>query len=92
MEQEHVLAYRRHLPAQVGQIEAAHVVAADQHAPGIGVVEARHQPSDGGLAGTRGPGQGHHLARRDGEIDAMQHRLAGSIGEGHLFQRHRAGA
>ena len=37
------------------------------------VVEAGNQRGDGGLARTRGPDQGHHLARLDPERDVVQY-------------------
>ena len=45
-------------------------------APGGGVVEARHERGDGGLAGAARADEGDQLARLDGERHVVQHRAA----------------
>jgi len=59
---------------QVGELEVAHVLAVDADAPLAGVVEARHEVRERGLAAARVADQRDSAAGRDREGHAAQHR------------------
>ena len=69
---------------------AADVLPVDGHGAGLHVVEALQQADDGGLAGTGRAHQRHGLAGLGDQVDALQHRRAGLVGEGHAGQLHAA--
>ena len=55
-------------------------------APGLGVVEAAQQLGQGGLAGAVLADDGQRRPGRDGEVEAVQHRLAARVGEGDVAE------
>ena len=84
--QERILGDQRHLRAQGALLDGPHVDAVDQHISVGDVVEAGDQVGDGGLAGAGLADQRHGLAGLDGEVDVLQHRLVGLVGEGDAAQ------
>ena len=60
--------------------------------PDSGIVEAQQQVEDGRLAGPRGTDDGHRLARRDGEVEAIERQRVGPrrITERDLLETHVA--
>ena len=69
----------------------AQIVPVDGDAPFGGIVEARQQVDDGGLARAGGAQQGDRLARLGLEADILQHRLAAAeVAEGDILEAHPA--
>ena len=73
-------------------------MAVDQHLAALHIVEARDEADERGLARAGRADEGDALARRDLERDALEHPLAGIVGEpdvaeldlaAHLLQRRR---
>ena len=62
------------MAAQIGQLQVAHVLAVDEHAARAGVVEARDEVGERGLAAAGVADEGEGAAGRDLEADALQHR------------------
>ena len=81
VEEQRFLGDQADLAAQVAQPHVAkrHAVQADRAAGGIG--EARDQVGQRALAAAVGADDGHGLAEGDPQVDVLQHRLAGLIGE-----------
>src|SRR5437667_25598 len=71
VEEVGVLAHHGDAPAQVVERQLADVVPADEHAAGIGIVEAEEQADDGGLAAAARADEGDPLARAHVEVDAV---------------------
>ena len=55
-------------------VTVAQVVPVDQHPPPVGVVEARHELGQRGLAGAGGADQRHRLPGRHLQVDVLQRR------------------
>jgi hypothetical protein len=55
----------------------------------LGVVEARQQQCDRGLAGARGADHGERLPRLHAERDGVEHRVAARVAERDVVQVHR---
>ncbi len=85
-EQERILQDDAQLLAQRRLLQAADVVAVDGDAAFIHIVEAAEQADDGGFAGTGGAHEGDGLARRGGQADILQHRLARLISEAYMLE------
>ena len=73
-EQERVLVHDADVAAQVGELQVAHVLAVDEHRAAAGVVEARHEVGERGLAAPRVADERDRLAGRDLEAHASQYR------------------
>lgn len=80
----------RNLFAQAVLADAADVLAIDQHASGLHIVQALDQGDQGGLAGTGGPDDADLLAGRDVQVQSVQRRRPLRIGKAHLFEPHIA--
>ena len=81
VEEEGVLGDQADLAAQVAQPQVGerHAVQPDDARGGIG--EARNEIGQRRFAAAVGPDDGHRLAEGDPQVDVVQHRLAGLIGE-----------
>ena len=86
VEQESVLRHQADLVAETGQVEIADVAAIDLHGARGGVVEARHQVGERGLAAAARPDQGDHLAGFDLQIRACE---AETVGRAGIVERRR---
>ena len=80
-EEKRVLRDDADLPARRPARDVAHVDPVDQHAPRVGVVEARHERGERRLACARGPDQRDRAARLDLEVDALEHGPLGVVAE-----------
>ncbi len=76
MQQRGVLRHHGDLRAQAFLRDRGDVLAVDQDAATLGVVEMQQQVHQRGLAGARRPDQPDPLARRDAQVDAVQHPAA----------------
>src|SRR5205807_9156036 len=77
-EEERVLEHQADGMAQLVERQLAYVAAVDGDPAGVDVVEARNQPSDGGLAAAGRSDQGDGLTRLDDEVQAVEHGTIGS--------------
>ena len=73
-EEERVLVHDADVPAQVGQLQVAHVLAVDEHGAAARVVEPRHEIGQGRLAAASVADERDGVAGRDLEAHASQHR------------------
>ena len=91
-EDDGVLGNEADPPTQLGGIDGGNVRAVDQDTTARGVVEAKKQLEDSGLAGTRRSYERNRVARLDcqGKIDERRPLRAGRIGESHLLDRNAA--
>ena len=74
------------LGAQRALRDPAQVVAVDQHAPAVGVVEARHQLGERGLAGAGRAHERQGLPRWHVQRDVLERRMLAVVGEGHVVE------
>ena len=98
--QHRILHHDPDLRAQRCDGHLAHVDAVDAHAARLRVVEAQHQPGQGGLAGAGRPEQRHDGARRNVQVHLAQRPPAGmargavhavaAVTVGHPGHGHRA--
>jgi hypothetical protein len=87
-EQERVVRHHRHLTAQRGGVEVAHVHAVHEHRALVHVVQPRDQHDQRRLAGSGGADQGHRAARLDVQVHVAYHRLLAGIAEGGVPDLH----
>ena len=73
-EEERVLVDDADVPAQVGQLQVADVLAVDEHGAAAGVVEPRHEVGERRLAAAGVADEGDGVTGRDLEAHASQHR------------------
>ena len=73
-------------------VERTDIVTVDQHAARRGVVEARDQAEQSGLARAGFADDGHAFTGRDREVDAPQHRVSGGVVERDVLEAHRTPA
>ena len=59
-------------------------------APGVHVVEARQHQRDGRLARPGAADERDRLARRDGEVEVVEHRIGRRVAERHVVEPHLA--
>ena len=86
-EQGGLLEHDADLGAQRFDGHVADIVPVDQDAPFAGVVEARQQVDDAGLARACGAQQGDGLAGASLEVDIFEHGLAAAhVAEGDVFK------
>ncbi len=88
-EQERLLEHHAQLPAQVDQPQVGQRDPAQAQLARLGVVEPRQQQPDRGLPRARRPDERERLARRDGQTDAVEHRLAPRVAERDAVQLDR---
>ena len=56
-------------------------MAVEQHAALLGVVQPREQPGDGALARAGGADEGERLARRDVQVEPVEHEAVALVAE-----------
>ena len=78
------------LRAQRLQVDHAHVVPIDQHAPAGGVVKARDEIDQAGFAAAGGADQGDDLVGPGCEGQVVQRRAAVAVGKGDVLEAHLA--
>ena len=76
VQQRGVLGHHGDMGAQALLRHPGDVLAVDQDAARLDLVEAQQQVDQGRFAGARVADEADALARRDGEVDAMQHARA----------------
>ena len=76
--------------AQAAHGEVAHVVAVDEHRALGRVVEAREQPGDRRLAAAGAADERDRLARRQVQVEVLEHRPGLAVAEGDVAQLHLA--
>ena len=88
VEQEGVLVHHRDQRADLGERQGAQIVAAQQDAAAVGIVEAQQQAHDRRLAAARRPDQPQPLARLGAEGEPVMHGAPrAGIGEAHVLER-----
>src|SRR5205085_141509 len=85
-EEERLLEHERDRTPDVGQPQLPNVVAVEQDATAVGVVQAREQPGDRALARARRADERERLARRDLEIESVEDRRIALVSETHAFE------
>ena len=85
-EQERILQHDAELAAVVHEVDLAQVVAVHAHGALARVVEAADEPRERRLAAARHAHERDAAARRDVEVDAVQHRVA-AVGERDALER-----
>ena len=88
--QDRFLQHDGKLAAQVGELVVAQIHAVEPNAAGCGVVEAREQADQRGLAGARRPDHAEAGSRLDRERDVAQDRSVRPIGERDALEGHGA--
>jgi hypothetical protein len=88
VEEKGLLGDDAHEGAQRGHRHLAHVVAVHGEASAGDVVKAGEEIEEGGLARSRHPHEGHHLALANGQRDPREGiGLAVGVAKGHVLQR-----
>jgi hypothetical protein len=80
-EEERFLEDQRDDAPHVVEAKRAQVVAVEQHAAVLGVVEAREQARDGALARAGRADERQGLARRDVQVEPVEHRVVALVAE-----------
>ena len=78
------------LPAELLQWQRAHIVPVEQHAAVAGVVEARDEREERGLARPRGPRDGDALAGLGHEVHVLQDGGVLVVLERYIIESHAA--
>ena len=91
-EQERVFEDETDGTTHLVQSHPAHIGAVDPHVTGVHVVEAREEPRNRGLAGSRRADERDRLAAFDEKVETVEHRRAASVTEGHPLEADRARA
>ena len=86
MQQRGILRHHGDMGAQALLGDAGDVLAIDQDAPALQLEEAQQHVDQGRLAGARLADQPDPLARRDREIDVLQHAARRAIAETHVLE------
>ena len=87
VEQEGVLVHHRDQRADLGKRQGAEIMAAQQDAAAVGIVEAQQQAHDRRLAAARRPDQPQPFARLGAEGEPVMHGAArAGIGEAHVLE------
>ena len=90
-EEERLLGHVPESPPVRVEVEVGHRDPVDEHPAGVGVVEARHQLHQGGLARAGLADQRDRLARCHLEVDAVQRLPSGTrVREVHVLEADRA--
>ena len=89
-EEDRLLRHGADLPAQEVHFQLAQIVAVEQQAAAVGIVEAADQRGQRRLSRARWTHHRHHFAGRETQRHVVEHRqvLAGRIGEADLRQLH----
>ncbi len=90
VQQRGILGHHGDMGAQALLRRLGDVLAVDQDPPRLYLVEAQQDVDEGRLAGAGGADEAEALARRDVEIDAMQHAAGGAVAEAHILEAHGA--
>ena len=85
-EQERLLEDERDRAADVGEPQLAQVEAVEQHAAVLRVVEAREQAGDGALARAGRADERERLARRDVQVEPVEHGAVALVAEAHAVE------
>ena len=80
-EQERLLEDERDRAADVGDAQLAQVVTVEQHAALLGVVQTSEEAGDGALARAGGADEGERLARRDVQVEPVEHEAVALVAE-----------
>ena len=89
-EQIGILEHHRDVTAERRPGVFTDVVSVDAHAPLPDIVEPVEKRGDAGLSRAGRPHQRHRFARRNRQVQPVEHGLAGVVTEGHVLKRDRA--
>ena len=92
VEQHRILGHDADGGAQAFLAYLADVLAVDEDAALVHVIEAEQQARQGGFSGTARAHHRHLLSGGDGEADLVQDGAVGVVGEAHLVEYHLATA
>ena len=88
VEEVNVLEHEGELCHEVGGVPVAHVCVTHSNASRVHVVEACDEARDGGFTTARGTDDRRHGSGFDAEGYALQDRVVGLVGEGHVLEGH----
>ena len=87
-EEPGVLQHHADAGAQVVAREVADVDAVERDAAGVQLVEPHDEVDERRLARAGRPDDGHGLTGADREVEVLDERLVGHVGEGHVLEGH----